>query len=168
MGDLAGLKTHPLAKQYPCRVPVWWGRYGDVEKDPVERGVSGRKVVLRIPKTFGRIEGFFAKWLRAPREVRRPLDSMNSLLWELADGSRTFSEICERLDATFHESIAPVIHRTAAAIALMQSQHLMLVLESPLENRWYVGPGKTPEHQQLAPLDESLSIDASRRPDEAP
>ena len=67
MDELAGLEEHPLSVQYPCRVPVWWGRYGDVERDPTLRGVSGRKVVLRIPKQFGRIERWFARVLRAPR-----------------------------------------------------------------------------------------------------
>ena len=72
MEGLAGLENHPLALQYPCRTPVWWARVGDVQKDPSLVGVSGRKIVLRIPKQFGRIEGWFAKVLRAPKEIRRP------------------------------------------------------------------------------------------------
>ena len=168
MDELAGLEEHPLSTQFPCRVPVWWGRYGDVERDPSIRGVSGRKVVLRIPKQFGRIEGWFARLLRAPKEVRRPLDSMNSTLWELCDGSRTFAEICKKLNETYKENIAPVLHRTTAALHLLQSQNLLLMLEEPLEQRWYVGPGRTPEHQQLAPLNEDLDIDVEPLDSEAP
>ena len=152
METLAGLEHHPLALQYPCRTPVWWARVGDVEKDPNLPGVSGRRIVLRIPKQFGRIEGWFAKVLRAPKEIRRPLDQMNSLLWELCDGSRTFGEICAVMDDVFHENIAPVMQRTAAAIGLFQSNNLALMLDEPLNKRWMVGPCKTPEHQVLKPL----------------
>lgn len=168
MSELADLSSHPLAEQFPCRAPVWWGRYGPVEKDPFHRGVSGRKIMLRVPKQFGRMERVLARLLRAPKEVRRPLDSMNSLLWELADGSRTFADICEIMNATFHEAIAPVMHRTAAAISVFQAQNLMLVLEGPLEKRWSVGPGLTPSHQHLEPLDQHLDIDVLPLAEEAP
>jgi hypothetical protein len=168
MEQLAGLENHPLAHQFPCRVPVWWGRYGDVEKDPYERGVSARKVVLRIPKQFKRFEGVLARWFRAPKELRRPLDAMNSLVWELCDGSRTFAEICMILDRTYQEAISPVLQRTTAALRLFESQHLMLLLEEPLEQRWRVGPGITPSHQQLETLDEALLIDVQPLVDEAP
>ena len=75
---------------------------------------------------------------------------MNSLLWELSDGSRTFSEICRVMDEVFREEIAPVMQRTAAAIGLFQRNNLALMLEEPLNRRWTVGPGQTPEHQTLA------------------
>ena len=142
MEGLAGLEDHPLASQYPCRTPVWWARIGDVHKDPSLVGVSGRKIVLRIPKQFGRIEGWFAKVLRAPKEIRRPLDQMNSLLWELCDGSRTFGEICEVMNEVFHENIAPVMQRTAAAIGLFQSNNLALMLKNPSTNAGGWGPVK--------------------------
>ena len=125
MESLAGIEDHPLSTQYPCRTPVWWARVGPVAKDPNLPGVSGRRVVLRIPKQFGRIEGWFANLLRAPREIRRPLDQMNSLLWELSDGSRTFGEICRVMDEVFREEIAPVMQRTAAAIGLFQRLSLI-------------------------------------------
>lgn len=168
METLAGLEHHPLALQYPCRTPVWWARVGDVEKDPNLPGVSGRRIVLRIPKQFGRIEGWFAKVLRAPKEIRRPLDQMNSLLWELCDGSRTFGEICAVMDDVFHENIAPVMQRTAAAIGLFQSNNLALMLDEPLNKRWMVGPCKTPEHQVLKPLQEDHGYDCAPVVGDAP
>ena len=167
MEALAGLGEHPLFEQYPCRTPVWWARTGDVHKDPNLRGVSGRNIVLRIPKQFGRIEGVFARLLRAPKELRRPLDTMNSLLWELSDGSRTFGEICAVMNDIFHEDIAPVMQRTAAAVNLLQRNNLMLVLDEPLNERWFIGPGKTPEHQMLAPLSDGHAFDVHPLPDEA-
>lgn len=168
MEGLAGLNDHPLASQYPCRTPVWWARVGEVHKDPSLVGVSGRIVVLRIPKQFGRIEGWFAKILRAPKEIRRPLDQMNSLLWELCDGSRTFGEICKVMDEVFHENIAPVMQRTAAAIGLFQSNNLALMLKEPLNERWMVGPGKTPDHQSLSTPAEDLGYDWVPLDGEAP
>ncbi len=167
MEDLAGVENHPLFEQYPCRTPVWWARNGVVQKNPSLRGVSGRHIVLRIPKQFGRIEGWFASLLRAPREVRRPLDIMNSMLWELCDGSRTFGEVCSNMNDVFHEEIAPVIQRTATAIALLQRNNLMLMLEEPLNNRWPIGPGRTPEHHVLGELPDDHSYDWSTLTDEA-
>ena len=161
MDRLAGLSGHRLEHHYPCRVPVWWGRTGDVEKDPGIIGVSGRRVVIRIPKQFKRLEALFAKWFRAPRELRRPLDTMNSMVWELCDGSRTFAEICSVLDSTFQEAIAPVLERTTAALRQFEANNLMLILEEPLNQRWHVGPGKTPEHQVLGELSKELNIDAT-------
>ena len=168
MDRLAGIENHPLSSQYPCRTPVWWARFGDIGKDPQETGVSGRRVMLRIPEQFKRVEGWFARRLKAPREVRRPLDSMNSMVWELCDGSRTFEEVCAVLDRTFHEDIAPVIQRTTAALGLMQQNNLILILDAPLEQRWYIGPGRIPEHQSLAEVDPELNLDSSRLPGEAP
>ena len=109
MDEIAGLAEHSLAQQYPCRVPVWWGRHGEIERDSSEIGVSGRLVTLRISKNFRRFEGLMAKILRAPKELRRPLDRMNSTLWELCDGSRTFTRICTEMNHLFKEEIAPVI-----------------------------------------------------------
>ena len=166
--EIAGIDHHPLVDQYPCRTPVWWARTGEVRKDPGLRGVSGRRVVLRIPKQFGRIEGKIAAFLRAPTELKRPLDDMNSLLWELADGSRTFGELCKVMNDVFREEIAPVMQRTAAAIQQLKNNNLMLVLEEPLNSRWFIGPGKTPEHQTLEDLADDHIYDWSMLEGEAP
>ena len=159
MGGLADVEKHPLAQQYPCRVPVWWGRHGSVERDSEVTGVSGRLVTLRIAKNFKRYEKWLAKILRAPKELRRPLDRMNSVLWELCDGSRTFESICIEMDHLFKEEIAPVISRTAVALSLFQQHNILLILEEPLSGRWSVGPGITPDHQQLSPLDDEHPYD---------
>ncbi len=159
MSELAGIEAHPLAQQYPCRVPVWWGRHGSVEKDSELVGVSGRLVTLRIAKNFKRYERWLARMLRAPKELRRPLDRMNSVLWELCDGSRTFETICIEMDRLFKEDIAPVISRTAVALALFQQHNILLILEEPLSGRWSVGPGTIPDHQELSVLDEGHPYD---------
>ena len=101
-------------------------------------------------------------------QIRRPLDQMNSLLWELSDGSRTFGEICGVMDEVFREEIAPVMQRTAAAIGLFQRNNLALMLDEPLNRRWTVGPGQTPEHQTLAGLSDDLDYDCSPMDGDAP
>ena len=154
--ELADVNNHPLALQYPTRTPVWWARIGTSEKSINSVGVSGRRVVLRIEKRFNRFERILAKWFRAPKEIRRPLDSMNSMLWELCDGSRNFADICRIMDEVFNEDVSPVVSRAAMAMGLFQRNNLLLMLEEPLEGRWRIGPGQTPEQQRL---DEKRMLD---------
>lgn len=126
------------------------GPHGDAE------GVSGKMIILRIEKKFTRFEGLLARLLRAPKEVRRPLDTMNSMLWELCDGSRDFQSVCAAMDACFNEDIAPVVERTAAGIDAMKSRNLMTTLSQPYSKKWNIGPGIAPSHQHLSePGDES-------------
>ena len=144
--------------------PVWWARVGDVQKDPGLVGVSGRKIVLRIPKQFGRIEGWFAKVLRAPK-IRRPLDQITVCSGNFA--TDPIWRICEVMDEVY-ENIAPVMQRTAAAIGLFQSNNLALMLEEPLNERWMVGPGITPNHQTLSTLPDDHGYDWGPLDGEAP
>ena len=158
MGELADVEKHPLAQQYPCRVPVWWGRHGSVERDSEVTGVSGRLVTLRIAKNFKRYEKWLAKILRAPKELRRPLDRMNSVLWELCDGTRTFEEICVLMDSTFNERIAPVSERTTAALTRFNQLGLIGLSKSPYDGEWERGPGFDPSGELLPP-DEKLNLE---------
>lgn len=146
---------------------MWWARVGSEERNPGTVGVSGRIVVLRIEKRFNRFERWLARWFRAPSEVRRPFDRMNSMLWELCDGSRTFLEVCTVLNDVFAEGVAPVVSRTAMALAQLQRNNLLLMLDEPLNGRWRIGPGLTPDHQSLDPRGDLEEYDVSRLPDEA-
>jgi hypothetical protein len=157
--DLIGIANHRLKDSYPCRLPVWWGYIGEPGAHPELKGVSGRKVVLRIQKKFGRIERLMAKVLKAPKEVRRPLDSMNSLLWELCNGKNTFETICQLLDSTFHEDIAPVVERTNKGLELLKSQNLVTILNSEFTGKWSIGSGITPVNQNLGDLDPATGIE---------
>ncbi|MBT3421052.1 MAG: PqqD family protein [Euryarchaeota archaeon] len=156
---LIGIENHEMKDKYPCRLPVWWGNIGDIGAHPDIKGVTGRKVILRIEKRFTRIERLMARVFRAPREVRRPLDWMNSLLWELCDGTNTFEEICNHLDSTFHEDIAPVVERTNRGIIHLKSQNLVTVLNQPFTGKWSIKRGIVPRNQNLEPLDPQFEID---------
>ena len=80
------------------------GLFGEIGSDPELENIAGRKVILRIEKKFNRFEKMLAKLFRAPKEIRRPLDAKNSMLWQLCDGTRN-EEICKILDSLFHEDI---------------------------------------------------------------
>lgn len=158
--EVADKGKHTYSGTYPCRVPVWWGRYGEAEKHPDIPGVTGRRVILRIPKKFTRLERFLARLFRAPREVRRPLDQMNSMLWELSNGQRTFEEVCEHMNAAFQEDIAPVVDRTAAGIDALKRRNLMTTLNEEFSQKWSIQPGQVPPHQTLGELGQEFTIDS--------
>ncbi len=147
-----------LSGSYPVRLPVWWGRRGAAGPHPDLEGISGRFVVIRHPKKFRKFEGFLARIMRAPKELRRPLDDMNSLLWELCDGTRQFEEICDMLDSTFHERIAPVHERTSAAIVKFNQLGLLGLSRKPFDGEWDIGPGVDPSGE-LGDPDAKLNLD---------
>ncbi len=145
---------------YPIRLPVWWARRGAAGPHPELGGVTGRFIVIRQPKQFKRFEGLLARLLRAPKELRRPLDDLNSLLWELCDGTRSFEEICNLMDSTFHERIAPVYDRTTAALTRLNQLGLIGLSKVPFDGEWERGPGHDPSGDLLPP-DERLELDWS-------
>lgn len=147
-----------IDEAFPVRLPVWWGRRGAAGPHPELPGVTGRFVVIRHAKRFGRLEGLLARLFRAPGELRRPLDDMNSLLWELCDGTRDFSTLCRLLDDTFHERIAPVEERTAAALARLNQLGLVGLSTTSFEGDWPLGPGIDPSGD-LEPPDPRLDLE---------
>jgi len=161
--ELADADEHQYHGTFPCRLPVWWARVGEIGPHSDQNGITGKKIVLRIEKRFTRFERLLAKLLRAPKEVRRPLDSMNSMLWELADGTRTFQDICAAMDEVFHEDIAPVVVRTAAGIDALISRNLMTCLGQTFTQKWNIGPGQIPHQQKLGEVDEKMGYDIEAR-----
>ena len=147
-----------LEGAYPVRLPVWWGRRGAAGPHPELEGVTGRFIVIRHPKRFRRFEGLLARIFRAPNELRRPLDDMNSLLWELCDGTRSFEDICNLMDSTFHERIAPVLDRTTAALSRFNQLELIGLSTTPYDGNWERGPGHDPSGELPLP-DERLELD---------
>ena len=92
MGDNI-MSSHIDTNSIPIRVPCLW-EYGNSYDTPNrilgDNGISDRQVVIIIQKEFNRFEWLLARLTGAPRLLRRPLDRLNSGLWDLIDGDRTF------------------------------------------------------------------------------
>ena len=147
--ELSTVEQHPWAKMYPTRLPVWWCRTGESKSHPDLEGVTGKTVILRFEKKFGRIERIAAKLFRAPKELRRPLLDKNSVLWELCNGKRTFEEICQHMSETYHEEVSPVVHRTQAGLQVFINLNVLRLVSDSTSVNWNTKPGHIPPNQQL-------------------
>jgi len=147
--ELSTVEQHPWAKMYPTRLPVWWCRTGESKSHPDLVGVTGKTVILRFEKKFGRIEKIAAKLFRAPKELRRPLLDKNSVLWELCNGKRTFEEICQHMSETYHEEVSPVVHRTQAGLQVFINLNVLRLVSDSSSVNWNTKPGHIPPNQQL-------------------
>ena len=114
-----------------------------------QEGVTGKTVILRFEKKFGRIEKIAAKLFRAPKELRRPLLDKNSVLWELCNGKRTFEEICQHMSETYHEEVSPVVHRTQAGLQVFINLNVLRLVSDSTSVNWNTKPGHIPPNQQL-------------------
>ena len=113
----------------PVRLPVDWEYRGDAGIHPDIDGVTGKQVVLLIEKRFTRFEKILAKILKAPKVVRRTMHPTQSMLWELMDGERDFSEICAIMSSLYHEDIAPVDERMKAYLEVFVRINVATVLK---------------------------------------
>ena len=113
----------------PVRLPVDWEYRGDAGIHPDIDGVTGKQVVLLIEKRFTRFEKILAKILKAPKVVRRTMHPTQSMLWELMDGERNFSEICTIMNSLYHEDIAPVDERMKAYLEVFVRINVATVLK---------------------------------------
>ncbi|MBN1390355.1 MAG: PqqD family peptide modification chaperone [Candidatus Thermoplasmatota archaeon] len=66
------------------------------------------RVVLEYPKNFNRLERQLHKVLKGPKNIRRPLDEVGTLLWEMSDGEHSLVEIYLEQQKRFHERVEPV------------------------------------------------------------
>ncbi len=149
--DVVVPEEHPLHGLHPVRAPVWWGWRGAVGKRCAADVHTGRPVVLRIEKRFSRFERILARVFRAPKEVLRPLDAMNSLLWELSDGTRDFQTIVHHLNQAYEEEASPVIERSTAAVRGFVALGVMKLMPSDGEVPWSTEPGLVPSGQSIEP-----------------
>lgn len=113
----------------PVRLPVEWEYRGDAGLHPNIDGVTGKEVVLLIEKRFTRFEKILAKLMKAPKVVRRTMHPTQSMLWELMDGERNFSEICNVMKSVYHEDIAPVEERIKAYLEVFVRLNVATVLK---------------------------------------
>lgn len=113
----------------PVRLPVEWEYRGDAGLHPDIDGVTGKEVVLLIQKRFTRFERVLAKLMKAPKVVRRTMHPTQSMLWELMDGERNFSKICNIMKSVYHEEIAPVEERIKAYLEVFVRLNVATVLK---------------------------------------
>ena len=113
----------------PVRLPVEWEYRGGAGLHPDIDGVTGKEVVLLIQKRFTRFEKILAKLMKAPKVVRRTMHPTQSMLWELMDGERNFSEICKIMKSVYHEEIAPVEERIKAYLEVFVRLNVATVLK---------------------------------------
>ena len=144
-------------ESFPTRAAVWWGRRGPAGPHPDVNGCTGRMILIRHPKTLSKLESMIARLTKAPKELRRPLDDMNSLLWELMDGTRSLQQINQLMDSTFHERIAPVNERVEASVTNLVSLGLAIVRATPLNGEWDTSSLHDPSGSLPGP-DKSLGI----------
>jgi len=121
---------------FPTRSPVEWHTIGEIGPHPQIVGITGKQVIIVIEKQDRGFEGMVSKLIRAPRKLKRPLDDLNSLFWELMDGSRDLKTITKIMDSTFHERIAPVSDRLSASLVKFLELNLVVLLESEFDNSW--------------------------------
>ena len=113
----------------PVRLPVEWEYRGDAGLHPDIDGVTGKEVVLLIQKRFTRFEKILAKLMKAPKVVRRTMHPTQSMLWELMNGERNFSQICDIMESVYHEDIAPVEERIKAYLEVFVRLNVATVLK---------------------------------------
>lgn len=119
---------------FPTRAPSNWElgqSYGEVSPTMDLFGISNRQVVITIEKNFSFIEGLIARILRAPANLRRPLDQLNSGLWQLMDGTRSLGEIAEAMEECFEEAIIPSEERCSASILILEELNLVILADLP-------------------------------------
>ncbi len=117
----------------PFRAPCKWSlaeRFGTQNEIMREFGISNRQVVIVIEKDFTLLEGVLARVLKAPRYLKRPLDKLNSALWELMDGSRTFAEIVTIMEDCYSEDIVPANERCSLSLSQMVELNLVVIYPS--------------------------------------
>ena len=127
MGDNI-MSSHIDTNSIPIRVPCLW-EYGNSYDTPNrilgDNGLSDRQVVIIIQKEFNRFEWLLARLTGAPRLLRRPLDRLNSGLWDLIDGNRTLSEIIQIMEDCYEEEIIPARQRCSESISKLIELNLV-------------------------------------------
>lgn len=97
---------------YPVRSPVDWLRR------------DGR-IVLEYPKNLNRLERVLNRVLKGPENIRRPLDDVGTLLWEMSDGDHSLLEIYIAEQERFHERVEPVDRVVGGLLETMLKLGLM-------------------------------------------
>ena len=127
MGDNVMI-LHIGIDSIPVRLPCLWEHgisYDTPDRILEDHGISDKQVVIFIEKDFSRLERLLARLTRAPSILRRPLDRLNSALWDLIDGNRTLSQIIHIMEDSYEEEIIPARQRCSASISKLIELNLV-------------------------------------------
>ena len=105
-------KMQKILTAYPVRTNVRWRKKNGI-------------VVIIYPKSLTRFEKKLQKRIGGPEEVRRTLDERGSIIWELCDGRYNIKEICDVLDARYHEDIEPVLEYVHKVLVVLLERNLV-------------------------------------------
>ena len=122
------MNLHIGTDRIPIRIPCMWEHgisYGTPDRILEDHGISGKQVVIFIEKDFTRLERLLSKLTGAPRLLRRPLDRLNSALWDLIDGNRPLSQIIQIMEDCYDEDIIPARQRCSASISQLIELNLV-------------------------------------------
>ncbi|MFL2963779.1 MAG: hypothetical protein ACJZ46_06045 [Candidatus Thalassarchaeaceae archaeon] len=116
----------------PVRLPVKW--YFNENTSDI--------IVIEYEKNFSKIESIISKLFNSPNSIKRPLDTMNSRLWLLMDGSHNFREIVEIMESEFKEDIVPSRQRITTSIMKFIELRLTILITSSEEINWSIESSK--------------------------
>ena len=97
-------------------------------------------VTLRHEKTMSRLEKLISKIFNAPKEILRPLDEMNSYLWNIMDGTRNLNQIILEMETKFQEKIMPVEERVTKSILNFIRLGFVVIVMNSDEIVWDIEP----------------------------
>lgn len=120
------LSPQSIPSHAPC---IWeYGTSYDSINPILNRyGITDKQVIIVINKDFSYLEGFIARITGAPKILKRPLDYLNSALWELIDGNRTIFQISQIMEECYGEDIIPANHRCKASISRFLELNLIIL-----------------------------------------
>lgn len=101
-----------ILNAYPVRNPVRWKK---------EHGI----VVITYKKNLTRFERRLQQSIGGPEDIRRPMDEKGSVIWELCDGKRTVSDICDIMDTRYREEIEPVFVYVQTVLKILLERNLI-------------------------------------------
>jgi hypothetical protein len=114
-------KLQGILGSYPVRNPVSWHK---------ENGIA----VITYKKEFTKFESWLQRRIGGPEIVRRTMDEMATIIWELSDGRHSIKEICDILDKRYHEEVEPVLEYVHKVLVILLERNLIRLERTKPEN----------------------------------
>ena len=105
-------------------------------------------IVLVYPKNFNRFERFLHRFLGGPVVIKRSLDDVGTLLWEMSDGKHSLEEIYLEQHRRFHEKVEPMEKVVGGLLEIMLKLGLMVLDYHPDEKKGRANRGERKETKE--------------------